>query len=244
MRKFILTLLIVAGVCLALGSPEITPPQWAEHYGVSNRRSAITQEELPFIAFIPGFGPETIEDLASNLPITAATQLEKAIGKGKKRDILLALYDLTGAEQPSQTPSTETRELLEAEVTRVVDGDTIDVRLADRREERVRYIGMDTPEIHGPVECYGQEASAYNDRLVGGKTVWLELDVEERDRYQRLLAYVYLDSDGQAMVNAILLSQGYAQVLTIPPNVRYADRFLKLQQEAREAGRGLWGSCP
>lgn len=249
MKKAILAAVLASiGVCLALGTPEITPLQWAEHYGVGNRRPAITQDELPFISFIPDFGPSTIGKLTANLPITTEAQLRAILGLGKKTDILLALYDLSGSTQPPQTAPAEVgaqeRELIEASVTKVIDGDTIDVKLANGSEERVRYIGMDTPEVHGQVECYGREASAYNECLVGGKTVWLELDVQERDRYGRLLAYVYLDSDGQAMVNAILLSQGYAQIMTVPPNVKYADRFLRLQQEARGAGRGLWGACP
>lgn len=106
----------------------------------------------------------------------------------------------------------------------------------------MRYIGVDTPELHHPrkpVEAYAREARAFNQRLVEGKKVRLEFDVERRDKYSRLLAYVYL-TDG-TFVNAELLRQGYAQLLTIPPNVKYVDLFVKLQREAREAGRGLWG---
>jgi micrococcal nuclease len=76
-----------------------------------------------------------------------------------------------------------------------------------------------------------------NRRLVGGRHVRLELDVRSRDRYGRLLAYVWL---GDTMVNAELVRRGYAQVMTVPPNVRYQDLFVKLQREARDAGRGLW----
>lgn len=72
--------------------------------------------------------------------------------------------------------------------------------------------------------------------------VRLEFDVERRDRYDRLLAYVRRVSDGM-FVNAELVRSGYAQTMTIPPNVRYADRFLQLQREARREGRGLWGGC-
>ena len=124
-------------------------------------------------------------------------------------------------------------------VVRVVDGDTIDVQLADR-VEKVRYIGVNTPEIHHPIkgeEPGGREAAEVNRRLVAGRHVRLELDVRTRDRYGRLLAYVWL---GDTMVNAELVRLGYAQVMTVPPNVRYQDLFLKLQREARDAGRGLW----
>jgi micrococcal nuclease len=126
----------------------------------------------------------------------------------------------------------------EALVERAVDGDT--VVLSDGR--RVRYIGVDTPETHHPrkpVEFMGREAKNFNRRLVEGQRVRLEFDVDRDDRYHRLLAYVYL-ADG-TFVNAELVKQGYAQIMTIPPNVKHADLFLKLQQEAREAKRGLWG---
>ena len=128
-----------------------------------------------------------------------------------------------------------------ATVVRVVDGDTIHVRFNDRTE-KVRYIGIDTPETHHPTrgqEPGGREATAVNRRLVEGKTVQLELDVQERDRYGRILAYVFV---GNLMVNAELVRLGYAQVMTIPPNVKYASLFVKLHREAREAGRGLWAS--
>ena len=125
-------------------------------------------------------------------------------------------------------------------VDRVVDGDTIKVRIGDK-VETVRYIGVDTPETVHPtrgIEPYGIEASNFNKKLVEGKTVRLEFDVERRDQYGRLLAYVYVDT---LFVNAELLRQGYAQLMTIPPNVRYVDLFVRLQGEAREAKRGLWG---
>ena len=125
-------------------------------------------------------------------------------------------------------------------VEQVVDGDTIKVHLGGRLET-VRYIGVDTPETVHPVrgvEPYGKEASRFNASLVEGKMVRLEFDVERRDRYGRLLAYVYVDT---LFVNAELLRQGYAQLMTIPPNVRHVDEFVRLQRDAREAGRGLWG---
>ena len=124
-------------------------------------------------------------------------------------------------------------------VVRVVDGDTIHVRLADRIE-KVRYTGVNTPEVHHPrrgEEAGGREAAEVNHALVSGKRVRLELDVQTRDRYGRLLAYVWVDD---LMVNAELVRRGYAQVMTLPPNVRYQALFLKLQRDAREAGRGLW----
>jgi micrococcal nuclease len=131
-----------------------------------------------------------------------------------------------------------------ARVVRVVDGDTIAVRL-DGRQERVRYIGVDTPETKkpgSPVECYGKRASAENERLVEGEEVRLVADAEARDRYGRMLAYVYRVDDGR-FVNAELVRGGFAQPLTIPPNVAHADEFAALARAARRQGRGLWGAC-
>jgi micrococcal nuclease len=129
-------------------------------------------------------------------------------------------------------------------VVRVVDGDTVAVALAGR-VERVRYIGIDTPESvkpGTPVQCYAHRAAAENARLVARERVRLVLDVEPRDRFGRLLAYVYRVRDGP-FVNAALVRGGYARTLTIPPNVRFADRFHALAAEARRAGRGLWSAC-
>jgi micrococcal nuclease len=130
---------------------------------------------------------------------------------------------------------------LHGEVVRVVDGDTIRVRIGDR-VERVRYIGVNTPEVHHPrkgEEPGGREAAAVNSGIVAGKTVRLVLDVQSRDRYGRLLAYVWV---GDVMVNAELVRLGYAQVMTVPPNVRHQPLFLALQREARTANRGLWAA--
>ena len=122
----------------------------------------------------------------------------------------------------------------------MIDGDTFAVG-----EERVRLIGIDTPESvkpGTPVECFAREASAAMKRLVEGRRVRLVRDVEERDRYGRRLAYVYRVRDG-LFVNADLIRAGYAQPLAIAPDVRFADRFADLAREARERGRGLWAAC-
>jgi len=127
------------------------------------------------------------------------------------------------------------------QVVRVIDGDTIQVCCVFGDREKVLYIGINTPETKHPtkgVEHFGKEASEANRKLVDGKTVSLEFDVEQRDRYGRLLAYVFL-KDG-TFVNAWLVEHGYAQVMTVPPNVKHQELFLKLQREAREAKRGLW----
>jgi len=140
---------------------------------------------------------------------------------------------------------------LPAYVTGVVDGDTVHVRLENGKEEKVRFIGVDTPESTREVEPYGKEAAAYTKKRLDGRTVYLELDVGERDKYGRLLAYVWLSppkNDGEAevqakMFNAELLLNGYAQVMTVLPNVKYANLFAKFQREAREAEKGLWGAA-
>jgi micrococcal nuclease len=113
------------------------------------------------------------------------------------------------------------------------------------RSEPVRYIGVDTPESRKPdtpVQCFARRAAAENARIVRGERVRLVFDVERRDRFGRLLAYVYRARDG-VFVNAALVRGGFARTLTIPPNVRFAGRFAALAAEARRAGRGLWSAC-
>lgn len=123
----------------------------------------------------------------------------------------------------------------------VVDGDTIDVQIGGQRV-RVRYIGINTPETVHPTrgaECFGAEASARNKALVSGQFVRLEKDVSETDKYGRLLRYVYVDD---FMVNEMLVAEGYANVSTYPPDVRYTERFRTAEAAARAAGKGLWGA--
>jgi micrococcal nuclease len=129
-----------------------------------------------------------------------------------------------------------------ARVTRVIDGDTVEVGI-DGREDEVRYIGIDTPETvkpGTPVQCFGPQASVLNHRLVEGRTVRLVFDRERRDVYGRLLAYVFV---GGEFVNARLARLGYARTLTIPPNVAHAGLFHRLARSAGREGRGLWGAC-
>ena len=135
-------------------------------------------------------------------------------------------------------------------VERAVDGDTL--KLSDG--QKVRLIGVDTPELHesdklardaarsrkdiAVIKGLGRKAADFTKALVQRKRVKLEYDVKKRDRYGRTLAYVYLE-DG-TFVNAKIIEEGYGQIMSIPPNVKYADYFLKLEREAREKGKGLW----
>lgn len=126
-------------------------------------------------------------------------------------------------------------------VLRVIDGDTFEITGG----ERVRMIGVDTPESvkpNTPVQPYAKEASQYTKSLLEGKEVRLQFDVELRDRYDRLLAYVYLP-DG-TFVNEKLVREGYAQPLTIPPNVAFARKFTAAVEKARAEKRGLWADEP
>ena len=182
-------------------------------------------------------------------------QTRKRIGLLASAVLVLALATLACGETVSPTPEPTAAtgpantpmpafERTEAQVIKVVDGDTIKVEI-DGTVYTVRYIGIDTPEtVHPskPVQWMGPEASEANKRLVEGQTVYLEKDVSETDRYGRLLRYIFL-ADG-LFVNAELVRLGYAQVSTYPPDVRYQDLFLEMQQEAREAENGLWGAAP
>jgi micrococcal nuclease len=144
-------------------------------------------------------------------------------------------------------------------VVRVVDGDTLEVRLDGGAVETVRLIGVDTPETvkpDTPVQCFGPAASSFEHRVVEGRRIRLLPGDEPRDIYGRLLAYVWLQPNirrlshnsgrsahRERFVNAILVRRGLARILTIPPNDRFAERFAELQSRASRSARGLWGAC-
>lgn len=170
----------------------------------------------------------------------------------KKAIIVIALLALLPASSFSFTfPFSSSYDYSDILVKRVVDGDT--VVLEDG--QRVRFIGIDTPEMHESAKLHrdsretnqdietikklGRRAYQFARGLIEGKRVSLEFDVEKHDKYGRLLAYVYL-KDG-TFVNAEIVKQGYASLMTIPPNVKYANLFLRLYRQARENRRGLWG---
>lgn len=164
--------------------------------------------------------------------------------------LLPASAETVACEMP---PPPET--LTAALVTRVVDGDTLWVVL-HRGAERVRLLGIDTPEVFDgerldrdardrgrtreEIRALGRLSTEYTRRYLDGVDVGLEFDVQERDRFGRLLAYVWLP-EISALFNLQIVRDGYAQVLTVPPNVKYADLLLACQREARQHNRGLWG---
>src|SRR3990167_4117159 len=171
-----------------------------------------------------------------------------AIGSAFKQNKFASVAVLSPAivlesPSPSFAPlATETSKKAEnnsVKVIRVVDGDTIEIEGG----EKVRYIGIDTPETVDPrktVQCFGVEASKKNQELVEGKMVRLEKDITDRDKYNRLLRYVYV---GDTFINLELVKQGFAYSYSYPPDIKYQDKIVKAQQEAREAKRGLWGAC-
>jgi len=134
-----------------------------------------------------------------------------------------------------------------AVVTHLVDGDTVDVRLAGGGEERVRLIGIDTPETKkpgSPIECFGPEASAHLAELVPvGTAVRVLRDVEARDVYGRFLAYLFRAADDR-FVNLVMAEDGYADALSIPPNTAFSGDVARAVAAAKQARRGLWGACP
>lgn len=150
-------------------------------------------------------------------------------------------------QNPSPSPQVEgTQTLLpsptsgqgQVKVTRVIDGDTIEIEGG----KRVRLIGIDTPELNksGETGCFGREAFDYADKLLKGQAVRLEKDISETDRYGRLLRYIYL---GDVFINDKLVREGYARVYTYPPDVKYSEQFRQAENEARENNRGLWSAC-
>lgn len=164
--------------------------------------------------------------------------------------LLVSLSACAGTSSPTSTaidgsPGRPTGPTEDASLVRVMDGDTIRV-VVGGVEERVRFIGMDTPELNvtspASPDPYAEAATAANARLLAEGRLVLEKDVSERDRYGRLLRHIWVEDDGTWMlVNLALVAEGFAQVSTYPPDVKYADVLLAAQGDARAAGRGLWG---
>jgi micrococcal nuclease len=166
-----------------------------------------------------------------NQNIQNTSTLEEGVGNENSNDL--------DSEQSKQATENIEKQEVFFKVVKVIDWDTIKLE----NGEAVRYIGIDTPEtVHPskPVQCFGKEASDKNKELVEGKLVKLEKDITDRDKYDRLLRYVWV---GDLFINDDLVRQGYAYAYTYPPDVKYAEQFAQAQKEARENNRGLWTGC-
>lgn len=153
--------------------------------------------------------------------------------------IILLFSQLIACSVHDQPEPISDSGLISAEILRVVDGDTMKVMI-DNKEDTVRLLLVDTPEtVHPnkPVEPMGPEASDYAKKILSNQKVELEFDVSERDRYGRLLAYVWV---GEKMFNEMLLEKGLARVVVYPPNVKYVDEFRSIQEKARKESTGFW----
>ena len=164
---------------------------------------------------------------------------------------LVMLFGLSGCRLFFETGPDDLT-FYRVKITRVIDGDTVYARFPDGSEEKVRLIGVDAPELNHPtkgLEAFGPEAEAYTRARLKGETIWLEYDLEERDQYGRLLAYIWLAvpeefSDREIrhkLFNAILLLEGYAVQVVFEPNVKYVNYFSDYETEAQAKGKGLWG---
>lgn len=155
-------------------------------------------------------------------------------------DLDLSSDHLNPYSENVQGKETSTYGLEKYKVIRVVDGDTLVIEY-NGKDEKVRLIGVDTPESVHPDETrntvFGKEVSNYSKNKLEGNEIQIEFDVQERDKYGRLLCYVYID--GQ-MYNKLLLKEGLAKVATYPPNIKYVDEFVEIQKQARQDGKGMW----
>lgn len=158
-----------------------------------------------------------------------------SVGVRKASVLILLLFII---QLPAFTQSNHTY----YPISKFVDGDTFWIRKADGKVEKIRLIGIDAPESRNTgkkqEDPFGKTSAAYLQKLLQGQSVRLEYDVAKYDRYKRTLAYAYL-KDG-TFINAIMVQQGFAKVLTVPPNVRHADLFVRLEREARSKRRGFW----
>ena len=176
------------------------------------------------------------------LIFTLVFQSCEGFSKNVKSEVFLQeLISVLIDESPIGTSDNIRQDSIEVLVTKVIDGDTFWVKDGSA-SYKVRFIGMDTPDIRNSrykkKGYYAEEAKSYVQGLTENKKVYLVFDVEKKDRYDRVLAYIYL-KDG-TFLNADLVKNGYAVVATFPPNVRYAEYFAKLQKQARQAQVGLW----
>ncbi len=196
------------------------------YFGTLGQQSVFTPETIRSQHREPS-GPSTPPTEQSKIVQVVVPALEPTIPNEEPKEI-----DTTTL--PQQQPAAG-----EVLVKRVVDGDTI--KLEDGRT--VRLIGVDTPETVDPrkeVQCFGPEAKEFTTNLLDRQWVRLETDVSTTDKYGRTLAYVWRD---QVFVNDLLIKEGFARILTIPPDVKYVDQFKQSESAARIQEKGLWGEC-
>ncbi len=248
MEYIFLSLFVLSGPLLVLGLIFPNFLQRLYKRTLTRKQNLLIYGLLWFVSVV-GFGMTAPEvPIANTAAVEVVNITDTKVGIFDEENIvsdseLLKEYSSTeqGIETINKVSDSDSQNEAETYlVTRVVDGDTIDV-LIDGENKRVRYIGVNTPEtVHPskPVECFGAEASSKNKELVAGKQVRLVKDVSETDKYGRLLRYVYVDD---IFVNLTLVKEGYANVSTYPPDVAYNDVFLSAEQEARKLGTGLWG---
>ena len=227
--------ILMSGLNPQKATPQTEPPKVSP----SNIKKVSEKETVPF---------ETVEEEDPSL-LKGETKVKQEGAEGEKVVTYAEKYEdgeLKSRKKVNENVTKEPKNKIvlvgtlegeKATVTRVIDGDTIEVKI-DGRTERVRYIGINTPETY---QSYGSEATAKNKELVGTKEVRLIKDVSERDKYGRLLRYVYA---GDLFVNAELVKQGYANAATYPPDVKHADLFVQLEREARDKQVGLWAPAP
>ena len=179
--------------------------------------------------------------LSLNLACRATEPIETAASPTRAAPLVQQTEVLAPSRSYSPTLWPENGE--SALVTRVIDGDTVEVSL-NGESRTVRYIGIDTPETKHPskpIECFGPEASQFNKELVAGRQIILEKDITDKDRYGRLLRYVWIE--GVGLVNQILVENGYGRVSTYPPDVKYESLLIEAESSAQADGIGRWGAC-
>lgn len=153
----------------------------------------------------------------------------------------------TDLKEPIDTQESVFKDFTKAHVSRIIDGDTIEV-VINSKKYKVRLIGVDSPEYTSKIEYYGKESTEYTNSILINQEIYLEKDVSETDRYGRLLRYVWLDIPLDysideiklKMFNGMLINNGYASQATYPPDIKYSNEFKKLSSIARENNKGLW----
>ena len=166
----------------------------------------------------------------------------KDIGQEKPNEAQIAVTEIA-SNSANTNVKINVENLQKVKVLRVIDGDTIELESG----QKVRYIGIDTPETVDPrrdPQCFGQEASLQNKKLVEGKDIYLEKDISQTDKYGRLLRYIYLE-ENEISINEQLIKEGYAVASSYPPDIKYQEKLKTAEQEARDNQKGLWreGVC-